>query len=309
MTTFDDALATAAAEYAGVVRQVAELTAAGDAAVAMWQDQFGRLRAEFDAYKASHPDAPRRTIFGGCPAGGGTSLAAAQSVIDKWGGHPAIRMFQATGVSPRPVDAGVMHVSWKPTAAQITPAWVTKVCANLLENDCVEVWHEADSKVRKGQLKFDDVVGRKNKFFDAVKSVRPDLRVVNTLTGQALSDYGHDEWQKWGVVRADLLGLDADGIHDKVAPLDIPYEDEIARVARFLSANPGYAGWVVPEFGTSRPGWDAKGMERAAWASKYGGLFAAAGAAYVCLYDYPSTPGNTFAAGTAEFDVWRGLTG
>lgn len=272
--------------------------------------EVARITAELEEYKRTHPDlpVPRRTIFGGCPAGGGSSLAAAQTVVDKWGKGAAVRQFLATGAAPRPVDAGVTHHSWKPTLAQITDTWVTSATKALLAGDGVEVWHEADAKVRKGQLTFTDVVARKNKFYDAVKRVRPDLRVVNTLTGQALSDYGKEEWQKWGVVKADLLGLDADGIHDTKAPLDIPYEDEIARVTLFLAANLSYTGWCVPEFGTSRPGWDSRGMERAAWAAKYAALFEAAGAVYVCLYDYESTPGNRFVVASAEFDVWRGLT-
>lgn len=257
----------------------------------------------------------RRTFIGGCPPAGGSSLAAAQTVVDKWGPGAAVRQYHSTGKAPRPADAGVVHPSWKPTMAQITANWVSIVTADLLEGDSVEVWHEADNKVRGGSLTFTDVVARKNKFYDLVTELRPDLKVVNTLTGQALSNYGKDEWTKWGVVKAHLLGLDADGIHDKVAPLDIPYEDEIERVARFLDANPSYEGWCVPEFGTSRPAYDLTGEQRAAWARKYGTLFVAPQslvveldpATYVCLYEYESTPGNRFQDGSPEAIEWQAL--
>lgn len=298
-TTPDPRLEQSLTQVREYVQELRETAAAADAKAADLEQQLADALA--------HAQGTQGTRFGGCPPGGGTSLAAAQSVIDKWGPGAAVRMFLATSKAPRPAKASVLHASWKPTLAQITPTWVANVVADLKPRDRAEVWHEADRKVRLGSMTKADVVGRKNKFYDVVKEVRPDLRVVNTLTGQALSDYGHDEWTQWGVVRADDLGLDADGVHDKTTPLDIRYEDEVERVTAFLAANPSYTGWVVPEFGTSRPGWDFKGLERAAWAAKYGRLFQSRGAGYVCLYDYESTPGNQFKAGTPEYDEWNAL--
>lgn len=284
---------------------VAELRSSAEGWEAIAQaeaERAAKAEADLAAHMLTHKPA---TLYGGCPPGGGTSLAAQQSVVDRWWVGAFVRQFMATGRAPRAEDAGRVHISWKPTLAQITRAWVESATANLLPGDYVEVWHELDRKVRLKALTKADGVARKNRFYDLVTEVRPDLLVVNTLTGQALSDYGDEEWQEWGVVKAHRLGLDADGIHDKRAPLDIPYEDEVDRVVRFLSANPSYGGWLVPEFGTSRPGWDTKGLERAAWATKYGRLFAAAGAEAVALYDYESTPGNQFKPGTPEDAAWH----
>lgn len=266
------------------------------------------LQAKYDALAAGQPTT-QRTFFGACPQKGGTSLAAAQTVIDKWGKGAAVRQFHATGVAPRPKDAGIMHASWKPSAAQITDDWVTKVCANLLAGDCVEVWHEADSKVRKGQLQRADVVARKNAFHDAVKRVRPDLRVVNTLTAWLFEPSAKLDPESWVAdVRADVVGIDCDGIR----PTKLPYTNYEAETAKVLEliAKYGIPWAAVPEFGCPRlPALDPDGKIRAEYDDHYAGLWSGSGKfLYVTLYEYNSSPNYSLET-AAEKSGWAARVG
>lgn len=242
------------------------------------------------------------TLFGASIDG---KTASGQSaMLAKWGPSAGRQFFEAmSNVAPRDPRLTRLHASWKPTLAAITDAAVRAACVNLLPGDVVEVWHEADAKVKAGTLTFADVVARKNAFHDAVKRVRPDLVVANTLTGWTLDPKSRSDVDRWGQVRADLLGADCDGIHSWPYP---NYDDEIAAALAFLAKFPAYSGWCVPEFGTSRQPEDADGSVRAAWAAGYGVKFAAAGAQHVPLYEYPSTVGNAFTT-PAELAAWSAL--
>lgn len=255
------------------------------------------------------PEPPAGTVFGADATG--TTAAAQARVIDKWGSGIAVRQFFTafSQVAPRDSRIGVVHASWKPTSVSaITETAVRAACANLRAGDVVEVWHESDKKVRDGLYTHSEALARKNRFYEIVKAVRPDLLVANTLTGweaEPGNSATRGNIDKWAEVRADLLGLDCDGIHGYPYP---NYDGEIATARAFLAKFPAYKGWCVPEFGTSRDAAnDASGQVRATWATSYGKKFAAAGAAYVCLYEYESTPGNAFST-AAELSAWRTLT-
>jgi hypothetical protein len=259
---------------------------------------------------------PKVTRFGACPAKGasGATLEAQRRPFLKYG-PCTVRQFFGTEIAPRAIPTEVLrlHASWNlgsMVLADLTPAWVQEVTANLLANDEVEVIHEADKKVTDGKRTYEECVAFKNRFFDLVEQVRPDLVVVNTLTGGTLSEYGGTKEERWGAVKAHLLGVDCDGVHDKTAPLDIPYEDEMASALAFVEkyAANGYRGITVPEFGTSRPSYDTDGTQRAAWIRKCAAVFIAAGSEEVNAYDYESTAGNEFATGSPEYTAWREFT-
>lgn len=252
------------------------------------------------------------TMYGACPQSGGSTLTAARTVTRKWGGGAAERQFLDTQIAQRPDDVSTMFWSWsyRASLAQISdPAWVESRLVNAKPGDRVAHVHEGDLKVKRGTLTFAQLVERQTKWFENVTAVRPDLVVVNVLTGGSLADYGKGAWRQYGQIPAHELGADLDGVHDKTAPLDIPYVDEIINVAAFLDEFAGDGlyelGWGVPEIGTSRPTYDMTGEQRAAWLQALGVLMRSMGANYALLYDYESTKGNVLTPGSPEFAVWE----
>lgn len=254
------------------------------------------------------PEPVAVTRYGACPQKGGESLAAAQTVIDKYGPGSAIRQFLGTGVAQRPANASIVHISWKPSLAQITESWVKSVTQNLRPGDCVEVWHEGNKKVSDGTLTLDDITKRKNTFYDIVKKVRPDLRVANTITGWAADPKSGDDLSRWvGEVKADVLGIDCDGIRPTKLPYT-NYEDETKAALALIEkykAN-GYRWFAAPEFGCPRiPTADPDGTIRAAYHDHYADLWAATGKfLYACLYEYDSSPNYSLTT-PAEIAGWR----
>lgn len=250
----------------------------------------------------------RGPAYGACPADGGTSLAAQRSVLDKWGHGACVRQFFPGFSVPAPRDPGVsvVHASWKPRAADvITPARVAALTADLREGDVVEVWHEPDVKVREGVLDLAEVVERKNRFHDAVRQARPDLRVACTLSGweaDPANPRTHGDLDRWSRVRADLLGLDLDGVH----PEHLPYPDyhaEADGAVAFVAQHGGYRGWCVPELGAPRIEGDTDGTARAEWLLVCGLMLDGADAAYVSLFEYPTVPGYELTS-KAELAAW-----
>ena len=114
---------------------------------------------------------------------------------------------------------------------------------------------------------------------------------------------------QWGAIKADVLGIDNDGIHQTVLPYT-NYDDEIARAVNLVGsykAN-GYKFWAVPEFGCPRISTDTGGVERAKWMSAYGAKYKVNGALYADAYEYNSTANNELTT-TAEIKAWKALVG
>lgn len=285
--------------------------------------EVDELHIEVERLRELLEQQEKTTVFGACPTNGvsGTnpSLASMQAVVDKFGPGVAIRTF--IGASSNMVSVNrlpkssveKMHVSWKPTSVGvITDAAVQSACINLLPGDVVEVWHESDKKVRDGVFSMAECLARKNAFYDAVKRVRPDLLVVNTLTGwEADEDNPSTQGNidKWAQVRADLLGLDCDGVN--VYPYT-SYDSEIATAVDFVdrfNVNAGgtYKGWSVPEFTVDRHAtYDVNGSNRIAWAQQYATKFRDAGADYVCWFDYNmSSTSHEALELSNEINAWK----
>ncbi|MBC9733418.1 hypothetical protein [Nocardioides marmotae] len=253
--------------------------------------------------------AAARPAYGACPAEGGTSLEAQSSVLAKWGEGACVRQFFPAFSVPAPRDpaASVVHASWKPVApGLVTPAAVAALTADLLPGDVVEVWHEPDTKMREGELTMREALALKNRFHDVVKQVRPDLRVACTLSGweaDPANPVTRGDIDRWAAVRADLLGLDLDGVR----PERLPYPNfhgEMDTARDFVAQRGDYQGWCVPEFGAPRIETDVDGEARAQWLLACGLLLAESDPAYVALFEYPTSPGYELTS-PAELSAWR----
>lgn len=271
-----------------------------DTRISQLEETNAELQRRVDDLSRAPEPARSLTRFGACPRKGKNGA----DVVARWGKGAAVRLFCGTEVPTRPADAGVVHVSWKPSAAQITDAWVQKVCAPLVAGDCVEVWHESNKKVTDKVLSLEDVTARKNAFYDAVKRVRPDLLVMNTLTGWSLDPKSKTNLSPY-MVRGDGLGVDCDGVRPSHLPYT-DYQDETVRALAIVAddAN-GYSFFAVPEFGCPRiPTEDPDGTVRAAYHDKYADLWAASGKClFVTLYEYDSSP-NYSLTQPAEMAGW-----
>lgn len=271
-------------------RQLQATNAAQATELAAAIERAAQLQAELNELRAN----TLVTRFGACPMKpGGSGLEAAQSVVTKWGKGAAVRQFFGSGVAPRPVDASLCHASFKPTLAAITDDNVRAWFSNYREGDAVEVWHEADKKVSDGAYSYPDLLARKNKFYDTVKRVRPDLLVVNTLTGWLLDPKSGKDPTRWGEVKADVLGVDCDGVRPSSLPYT-NYEAETKSALEFIErfkAN-GYTLFAIPEFGCPRiVTADPDGIERAKYHEAYFQLWTQTKlCAWVTMYEYDSSP-------------------
>lgn len=292
----NDSLRTITAERntlrADLQRTNAEVTGLTDQIRVLTRD-LEATRSEFAAHMRTHeePEPTSRTLFGACPEKpGNAGLPGQTQVVNKWGKGAAARVFLGTDVAQRHPDVGLLHASWKPTLAQITDAWVKQVTANLKPGDCVEVWHELDKKITDGVLTQADGEARKNKFFEVVARVRPDLLVVDTRTGWSL-DPKSGKNPRAIKVRAHVLGVDCDGVRPTKLPYT-NYDGETTTALAMIAEDNDYEWFAVPEFGCPRiPAEDPDGTKRATYHDVYAAKWKATGKClFVTLYEYDSSP-------------------
>lgn len=279
------------------------------------------------------PPTTKRPYFGACPADGAPGgVAGAQSVLTKWGSHAAVRQFFGDFTSMPSVIPGcpIVHSSYRPDAvgeaqpftdAQIAAGAADNAISAVIQatpnNWVLEIKHESDNDGLTGQA-WTDRINAKNRPYILKQSIKPGVLICHTHTGGMWASYGNDTTRDLNMATAkgDLIGLDADGVHDSVGPkYDTDYADEVANVKRYLAkfkAN-GFQGWSVPEHGTSRQPWDTTGTPRAEFFSRNTQYFVDNGAMYVCLFDFNtsahnlSNDYNRILPGTPEYDVWRNL--
>lgn len=254
------------------------------------------------------------TLFGACPTNpGGESLNAALTVSTKFGAGAYVRQFKINLSAPNssPLFGGV-HTSYKPDISSMLngslDSAIAAVAAATPNGHVLEVWHEADRKVKTGQFTdFQEAVDVKNRFYDVVKATNPNVLVANTLTGWESSPSNsstNGNIDKWADVRADIIGLDYDGIHDWPYPT---YSNaQIAVATAFVANHSGYSYWAIPEFGTGTQSNDPNQTTRAAWASEHANRFIAAGAMYCCWYDFDADGIVYTMTEQAEIDAWAG---
>lgn len=267
------------------------------------------------------PPAPGYTTYFGASVAnpGGSSSAAAQTVITKWGTGSAVRQFFGSDITIgpyHPSGATVVHSSYKPDVASVNSgaldAQITALIQRTPPGDIIEFYHEPDNDGLDA-TGIANMIAAKNRLYDLKQQVKPSVKVAATMTGGFFANYtAESKRSPWYGLRGDLVGLDADGVHDTTGPTyDISYSDEIAGVKTFMGRNTSWKGWTVPEHGTSRQPWDSNGSARASWFSSQIQLFINNGAYAVMLYDYntsshnTSTDYNQIYAGTLEYTVWK----
>lgn len=258
----------------------------------------------------------KRTVFGACPEAGGESLAAAQTVVTKWGPGVAVRQFHGALVSPRiPEGAKVVHASYKPHVADLASgaldadvsSWASAIVVPPGVTVCVEAWHELDSKVRKNEINLAVGLAAKSRFYRLVKAANPSVVVVSTFTGwlfeprSTLDPAAYIGPEK----HCDWLGIDLDGIlpSNGVYP---DWSDEVNAIPSWTDRF-GASGWCVPEFGAPRDSADSDGAKRATWVRGWAEKLGEA--EYVAAFEYP-TGGKTYALTTvAEVAAWKTAIG
>jgi hypothetical protein len=241
-------------------------------------------------------------------------------VITKWGSGTAIRQFFGSDITKgpnHPSGATVVHSSYKPDVASVNngslDAQITALIQRTQAGDIIEFYHEPDNDGLDA-TGIANMIAAKNRLYDLKQQVKPSVNVAATMTGGFFASYTSESTRvPWYSLRGDLVGLDADGVHDTTGPTyDMTYADEIAGAKTFMTRNTTWKGWTVPEHGTSRQPWDTTGNARANWFSAQIKLFIDNGAYAVMLYDYNTSAHNTSTnynqvyAGTPEFTVWTG---
>ena len=196
---------------------------------------------------------------GACPRiPGGSSLSAAQRVIDVWGNRAAVRQFNGGGLGTplRIPNTPLIHYSWKPSSASaITTSNVSATLDQAVEGDQIivaEVWHEIDKKVRDGVFSRNDGIGRKNKFYDVVKDLYGDRVLVGEHAHRLEGGPGQQPHRR----RHPRLGRyrrrpARHGLRRDQAHLPAPTSGtsmNSGSVHDFLTSNRAdlYTGWAVP---------------------------------------------------------------
>lgn len=340
-TTFDDAQATAAAEYAAVVAQVAELNDENALLGSLHAQAVvarNALRREFDAYKASHPDPaptdshwPTRTLWGACIANpGGSSKAAAETLSKKWG-HPLVgRQFMGSASLASgpwlPDDVLLMITTWNPTDADVNSGKLdTAIDAMLLRAAATPCRHVVGLRHESNNDGLTDAqitarINACNRIYERKEALGLGDKVLVTqiFTGGFFASYGTDKVRdRWlAQAKGDVIGVDCDAVHTKVGPVyKTDYADELANAKRYLEkyAANGWKWIVVAEFGTSRQPWDTTGQPRANWLAEQSAVLDDPLVLAVCAFDYntkenPGGPGKSFnrlELGTPEGEFWQ----
>ena len=261
-----------------------------------------------------------QTVFGSCPAAGGTSFAAAQTVTDKWGSNASVRQFLGGLQAPNyPATSKIVHISFNstglPTASLIAgaldssiAAWAAALTVPTGTVLVCEWMHEMDSKYRKSQITLADGIAGKNRFYDVVRAnvssgIADQVKVAATYTGwlfEALDP------SLYSAVRADWLGVDFDGVDANSSGVYPPWTNTLATVESWVDTL-GYGGWCAPEFGSPRWSGDTDGSSRGAWMLSMGQQMKNLNAEYVAAFEYPTDGAAFELTTTAEISSWASL--
>lgn len=237
------------------------------------------LRAEIVALKAAATPPPPpptptpvRTRLMGF-SGNATKVAGAcERWFDGAAGITLVPARRSKANCPRVHDSWKILGDPKPTNAQLVAAF-----AHLLDDDKVEVEHEADVKYRKAaktnaaaaQTELNNRLGVKNAFFDQVVALRtlgdiPDVDVVATWSVWSFASNGPKDFTKY-TCRADVLGVDVDG-DDASAGGYTDYTQDPACFERIIAfAASKFGGrWTIPEHSWN----NTKVGERMPWFKK-----------------------------------------
>lgn len=227
-------------------------------------DRSGNVAVWSASFNVTTPTTPR-VLWGACPHNDGSIT----TVGTKFGTKAAVRGFQGGGlnVRTRPANAAIVHYSWKPAiGASFSRSVIVANFAHYRPGDVVEVHHESNNDADATTK-----AGEKSRFHAAIVAARdagdiPMVRTCNTQTGWA---FDNRSTQVPVYADADLVGCDMDGIQSTDGqPSDSHrglyydfYNHEYAECVAWMQAR-GYAGWCIPELGTTRHSTDPNSVWR-----------------------------------------------
>jgi hypothetical protein len=266
---------------------------------------------------APAPTSATGTKFGADPTNGATN----DGPVQKFGTKASVRIFADTIKNPvHPTGASIVHTSYALTGYGVSrdqalrnltagkyDAAIAAAAKATPKGDVIEIVHEADHKITNGDTSFAVVLAAKNHFYTVAKAANPNVLIANTVTGWLTDPKSGGDFQRWGQVKADIIGIDCDGIN----PTSLPYpnyDDETKAGVAFVKAyaGNGYKYWAVPEFGAARMSGDASGTERVKWmAFNANNNFKANGALYVDWYDYSLSGHLLPLTLTNEINTWK----
>jgi hypothetical protein len=233
------------------------------------------------------PPPPSLMLFGDTPRSASTVAGVAQ--IDAvYGPANLVRLYWSGAAGVSPVSDRDVVGSFKTVTAG-TAAWARTMWR----------WaylHEIDSKIKKGQATLPEWQATMTQLA-ALKVA--GLSVIVTADAFVNSSKNPADYLVDGVTH---WGIDFDGISSSAGYHD--YSRELAAVEKFTKAH-GLT-WGVPEFGANRAGNDPSGTARADWLKTWAARFAAAGAEYVCLWEFATQAGSEFTT-AAETAAVRSL--
>lgn len=254
------------------------------------------------------------TRFGASP-----KHAPPSSVVAKFGVGASVRIFSQTIAPPtHPAGASTVHTSFallnygmsrdqalRAVAAGTYDAQIAAAAKATPAGDSIEIVHEADKKITDGNTTWPVVLAAKNHFYDVAKAANPNVLIANTVTGWTAEPTSGRNLAQWGQIKADILGIDCDGINPATGAYP-NYDAEIAAAVAFVKthAGNGYRNWAVPEFTAGRQASDTDGARRAAWSTDLAQKFRANQALYVDYFDYNNTPNEALEL-PHEINSWK----
>ena len=255
------------------------------------------------------------TRFGASPM----NHSVGPSVTAKWGVGASLRVFAQDIAAPtHPEGASTVHTSFalldygvsrdqalRDVTAGKYDTQIAAAAEGTSAGDAIELVHEADKKIADGITTWPVVLAAKNHFHDVAKAANPDVLIVNTVTGWTADPMSGRNFEQWAEIRADIIGIDCDGINPATGAYP-DYDAEIAAAVDFVEnhAANGYDHWAVPEFTAGRQATDTDGSKRAAWLIEMANKFRDNGALYVDFFDYNNTPREALEM-PKEIAAWR----
>ncbi len=240
-------------------------------------------------------------------------------MVSKFGVGSSVRVFSQSIAAPtHPVGASTVHTSYallrygvsrdqalRGVTAGTYDAQIAAAAKATPAGDSIEIVHEADKKITDGNTTWPVVLAAKNHFYDVAKAANPNVLIANTVTGWTAEPTSGRDFERWGQVKADIVGIDCDGVNPATGAYP-SYDAEIAAAVAFVKAHAasGYRSWAVPEFTAGRQAADTDGSKRIAWFQDVAAKFTANGARYVDYFDYNNTPNEALEL-PDEIAAWK----
>lgn len=227
-------------------------------------------------------------LFGACVRiNGGTGAAGANDTINIFGPRCSIRQFGTNSAftASRGSSGSITHGSYNQSAfvdtatiAGQNDAAFRAIADRYNPGDIVTSQHESDLRGLTGTT-FQNRVNAISRFHDVIHDYRPEILtcVVFAASFFGIESAYPGSAQKridWAGVRADLVGYDFDGVHDRdtdTTRYDALSPNYIATLFDWMDNRTTYQnwrGWCFPEFGTTRRPWDTTGSFHLEWTQR-----------------------------------------